>query len=49
MDALSVRWKSPNEELWRGAFNLSEEWKDKNVYMFTVMADSGSSVKCELL
>jgi hypothetical protein len=29
MDALSVRWKLPNEKQWRGAYKLSEEWKGK--------------------
>jgi len=49
MDTLSVRWKSPNEKEWRGAYELSEEWKDKNVYVFFAMRENGASVECELL
>jgi len=49
MDALSVRWKSPKEKQWRGAFKLSEQWKGKKVYVFVAMQGNGSSAECSLL
>jgi len=49
MDALSVKWKSPKEKEWRGAYELSEEWNGKKVYVFVAMEDNGASVDCELL
>jgi len=49
MDTLSVRWKPPKEKKWRGAYKLGKKWKDKKVYVFIVMEQSGSSVECELL
>jgi len=48
MDALSVRWKSPKEKEWRGAYELSEEWKGKKVYVFAQMTNNGETVECEL-
>jgi len=38
MDTLSVRWKPPKERQWRGAYQLSHEWKDKKVYVFVAMS-----------
>jgi len=49
MDALSVRWKSPKENEWRGAYQLSEKWKGKKAYVFVGMRDNGASVDCEVL
>jgi len=37
MDTLSVRWKSTKEKEWRGAYELSEQWKGKKVYVFVAM------------
>jgi len=31
MDKLSVRWKPPKEKEWRGAYQLSEKWKGKEI------------------
>jgi hypothetical protein len=46
MDALSVRWKSPKEKEWRSAYQLSEEWRDKKVYVFVAMRGNGTLVEC---
>jgi len=48
IDALTVRWKAPKEKEWRGAYNLSEQWKGKKVYVFIAMRENGSSVECGL-
>jgi len=49
MDALSVRWKPPNEDKWRGTYELSEKWKGKKVYVFVTMYRDGDSVECDIL
>jgi len=46
MDALTVRWKSPKEKEWRGAYKLNEEWKGKKVYVFVAMYENGDCVEC---
>jgi len=48
MDALSVRWKVSKEEKWRDAYELSDEWKGKKVYVFVVMSENGDIVECDL-
>jgi hypothetical protein len=49
MDKLLVRYKSPKEKEWRGAYQLSEKWKGKKVYFFVQMRENGDSVEFELL
>jgi hypothetical protein len=49
MDALSVKWKLPNEKEWRGAYELSERWKGKKVYVFVAMGKNGDCIVCEMV
>jgi len=49
MDTLSVRWKAPREDKWRGTYQLSKDWQGKKVYVFVAMRINGDSVECELV
>jgi len=41
LDALTVRWKPFNQKEWKGAYELSDHWKSKKVYVFVAMYDNG--------